>query len=77
MMTATEMRAYLVELLAGAAGGDPARWDRCVGRVAWHPLGANPHPNWSIAPTGTRKEIDAIRQAEALVRDHHRFVIGD
>jgi hypothetical protein len=72
-MTTTELRELMVELLAGAAGGDPARWRECVGDVKWQPM-STIVPNWTIEPTGTVHEIEAIRHAERIVRDEHRFV---
>jgi hypothetical protein len=71
-MNTTQLRELMVELLTGAAGGDPARWYECVGEVAWRPM-STIVSNWSISPTGTADEIEAVRHAERIVRDQHRI----
>jgi hypothetical protein len=76
-MKASEMRNLMVELLTGAAGGDRDRWTECVGSVVWRPMGLAIISNWTVDPKGTAEEIEVIRQAEELVREQYRFIVGD
>ena len=52
MLTGTEIQDLLVEMLAGAAGGNPERWRELVGEVELLPLATNPEGNWRVKPMG-------------------------
>jgi hypothetical protein len=73
-MKATELRELMVELLTGAAGGEETRWRECIGPVSWHPLGNRPASNWTIEPTGSSREREAIEHAARLLRAEHPYV---
>jgi hypothetical protein len=74
MLTATELQNLLVEILAGAAGGDPERWRELVGEIEVLPLATNPKGNWRVKPMGTNGEVDAIDMAAGIVRQEHPHV---
>ncbi len=73
-MTTTELRELMVEMLAGAVGGEPPRWRKCVGDVTWHPLSMGSKSNWTINPTGDVGENRTIEKAETILRSEHPYV---
>ena len=74
MLTAAEIQSLLVEMLAGAVGGEPDRWRELIGDVEPLPLASNPVSNWRVKPMGTEAEVDAIAMAATIARGEHPYV---
>lgn len=72
--TATELRALIAHLLAGAAGGSEERWAALVGEVEKLPIAMHPRCNWRVVPGGSASEQEAIGKAIELVRGQHPYV---
>lgn len=73
-MKAEEIEALLVEMLAGAAGGKPAKWLRAVGTIEILPITLNPRSNWRVIARGSADDKAAVELAAELVREQHPYV---
>lgn len=73
-MTSLDLRDLLVKRLTAATGGSAQGWRRAVGAVKLHPLATHPHCNWSLAPSGSTREIEAIEHLLDTVRIEHPLV---
>jgi hypothetical protein len=71
MLTASEIQSLLVEMLSGAAGGEPERWRDLIGDIEVLPIATNPKCNWRVKPMGKNNEVDAIDMAAGIVRQEH------
>ena len=75
-LDASELRRLLATILAGAVGESEAAWTKRIGDVAILPIVFNPHCNWSVSPSGTAEQRDAIGKAVELVRTEHPYIRG-
>ncbi|MFS0737525.1 hypothetical protein ABC347_10790 [Sphingomonas sp. 1P06PA] len=73
-MTGGELRALLIELLAGATGADPRYWEKLVGKVETFPMAMRPKSNWDVATTAKKADGRAFERAVDLVREQHPYV---
>ena len=73
-MTTGDIEDLFVTLLVGVAGGSDASWRKAVGSVTALPVVFHPRSNWSIAPQGSARQIEAIEKAEAIIRQEHPYV---
>lgn len=73
-MRASELRDRLVLRLANHRSGGRARWRRAVGEVIVYPIETHPHCNWTVRPSGSIVEIDAVERAVDALRDDNPFV---
>ena len=73
-MTPDALRALIVEILVGVAGGTATRWERIVGNVEELPIALHPRSNWRIIPTGSSDEAVTANAAAEVVRAEHAYV---
>lgn len=75
-MTAAELQSLLIARLVRSAGGSPRQWRIAIGPIRLHDLATHAHCNWSIAPSGSAREIAAIEKLLDTVRLTHPIVSG-
>ena len=75
-MTTGDIEDLFVTLLVGVAGGSDASWRKAVGPVTALPVVFHPRSNWSIAPQGSARQIEAIEKAEAIIRQEHPYSLS-
>lgn len=73
-MTTSDLHDRIVSTLARDHGGTKRRWRVAVGGVRVHSVATHPHCNWSIEPSGTASENDAIERLLDDLRLACRFV---
>jgi hypothetical protein len=73
-LTASELQHFLVSTLVRNVGGTQRRWRLAIGPVRLHDRATHPHCNWSVAPSGSIAEIEAIEQLLDDVRLSHPIV---
>jgi hypothetical protein len=71
MLSALEIRAVLVEMLAGAVGGEPTRWHEVIGDIEVLSWTTHPVCSWAVVPQGTEAENSAVYLAAEVVRQEH------
>ena len=76
-MTVSDLRAQFVATLTRSHGGNPRRWAQALGDIRLHSLATHSHCNWSIAPSGSAAETDAIEALADTLRLHHPVVTRD
>ncbi len=74
IVTPLDLRDLLVRRLTAATGGPAQRWRKAIGAVRVYPLATHPHCNWSVAPSGSPHEVDAIERLLDVVRGEHPHV---
>lgn len=74
--TAADIADTLVEMLAGAAGGDPEDWRKAIGKITQLPAIVDIHSNWRVTPAGTAAQKRAIAKAVDLVREANPYIVG-
>ena len=75
LLPADDMRAMLVEMLAGATGTPAERWDQILGEIVHVVMTRSPVTNWKVGSSrGTKAERAAIEQAVALAHEAHPYV---
>jgi hypothetical protein len=67
-MRASEIQDLLIRTLARELGGTQRQWRLAIGPVRVHDRATHPHCNWSVAPSGSIREIEAIEQLLDEVR---------
>ncbi|PZU05992.1 hypothetical protein [Sphingomonas sp.] len=73
--TATELRATLVTLLAGATDTSPRKWEKAIGAVEMLPIVFNPRSNWRVdVRAGAAEDRAIIERAIALLRNDQPYV---
>ena len=65
-MTASEIQDLLIRTLVRNVGGTQRQWRLAIGPVRLHDRATHPHCNWSVAPSGSFQQIEAI---ESLLDD--------
>lgn len=65
-MTASELQQMLTSTLARRIGGTQRQWRLAIGPIRFHDRTTHPHCNWSVAPSGSVAQNEAI---EALLDD--------
>ena len=75
-ITPAEMLALLATVLAGATDEPAEHWQAKIGAVEKLPLAINVRCNWTIAPTGSKRELEAIGKAAEVVRAEYPYVVG-
>lgn len=73
-MTAGELHDRIVARLARASSGTRQRWRAVLGPVRVHDIRTHPHCNWSVTPTGTAREIEAVERLLDDLRSEHPIV---
>jgi hypothetical protein len=73
-VTAAQLQATLVGLLAGAVGGTAEHWASLLGEIEKRPSIEDIHSNWRVSPSATGEELRAINEALALVRPQHPYI---
>ena len=73
-MTADDLRDLFTAMLVRQVGGERRRWRVAVGQVRVHSLATHPHCNWSLAPSGTAREIAEIERLSDDLRMLHPIV---
>jgi hypothetical protein len=73
-MTASELQHLLVSTLVRRIGGTQRQWRLAIGPVRLHDRATHPHCNWSVSPSGSIAEIEAIEQLLDDVRLSHAIV---
>ena len=74
--TATELRATLVTVIAGASETSTGRWETLIGSVEVLSLAYHPRSNWRVEVSGTTDDRRWIDAAIELVRAEHPYVTG-
>jgi hypothetical protein len=72
--TPDALRDILVEILAGAAGGERQEWAAIIGEVEKLQIATNTRSNWAIHPKGSKSQLETVRAAEEIVRAEHPYV---
>jgi hypothetical protein len=75
-MNASELQDLLVAALVRKVGGTQRRWRMAIGPVRLHDRATHSHCNWSVAPSGSHREISEIERLLDDVRLRHPFVTG-
>lgn len=75
-MTALDLQDHLVTLLVRAHGGTRRRWRIVAGPVRVHDRATHPHCNWSVAPSGSAGEVDAVETMLDRLRLERPIVAG-
>lgn len=73
---ASELQDMLVSRLVKSKGGTQRRWRAVVGPVKLYDRATHPHCNWSIAPSGTAREVTEVERMLDMVRLEHPFVVA-
>lgn len=73
-MNASELQDMLVAALVRKLGGTQRRWRMAIGPVRLHDRATHSHCNWSVAPSGSHREIGAIERLLDDIRLSHPFV---
>lgn len=73
-VTTGDIEDLFVTLLVGVAGGSDEAWRKALGPVTALPVVFHPRSNWSIAPRGSPRQLEAIAKAEAIIRQEHPYV---
>jgi hypothetical protein len=72
LLPADDMRAMLVQMLAGATDTPAVRWDQILGPMVHVVMTKSPSTNWTIgASLETEAERAAIIQAIVLAHEAH------
>jgi hypothetical protein len=74
--TPEALQDILVEILAGAAGGEREEWRAVVGPITKLPMATNVRSNWSISPGGSSSQLATVQAAADIVRAEHPYVAG-
>ncbi|ODP38786.1 MULTISPECIES: hypothetical protein [Sphingomonas] len=67
-MTASQLQDLLVKQLMRKAGGSQRRWRAVIGPIKVHDAATHAHCNWSVAPSGTSREIGEVERLLDTVR---------
>ena len=70
----TELRATLIELVAGATQTDDAKWERLIDEVETLPIVFHPRCNWRVEVSGRAADREVIEKAIELLRDASPYV---
>ena len=73
-MTAGDLQELLVATLVRKFGGTRRQWRMAIGPVRLHDLATHPHCNWSVAPSGSAREIAEIERLLDDVRLSHPLI---
>ncbi len=73
-MTASDLHDRIVSSLARKHGGTKRRWRIAVGDIRVYSAATHPHCNWSVEPTGTASENDAVQRLLDELRLRHPLV---
>lgn len=72
--TPTELRATLIELVAGATETDDAKWEKLIGDVETLPIVFHPRCNWRVNVGGCATDRAVVEKAIELFRDASPYV---
>ena len=75
-MTTNELQAMLIARLVRIAGGSPRQWRIAIGPIRLHDLATHAHCNWSVAPSGSAREIATIERLLDTMRLTHPIVVS-
>jgi hypothetical protein len=70
------LRNFLVEILAGAGGGEAGEWRAAIGEVEKLCIATNVRSNWAVHPKGSPQQLATIGHAVMIVRRAHPYVAG-
>ncbi|WP_066517355.1 hypothetical protein [Sphingobium cloacae] len=70
-MTADQMIDLMVARLVRDRGGAKHRWRQRIGAVKLYPRETHAHCNWSVNPTGSFSEIEAVESLADELRLRH------
>lgn len=73
-MTANELQDLLITALVRKAGGTRRQWRMAIGPIRLHDRATHPHCNWSVAPSGSSREIAEIERLLDDVRLSHPVI---
>lgn len=74
LLDAAGLRGLLATILAGATDRSEAEWAELIGKDEVLPIVFNPRCNWSVSPSGTSAQRDAIGKAIELVRAEYPYI---
>lgn len=76
-MNASQLQDQLVSALIRKAGGTKRQWRLALGPVRLYDLATHPVCNWSVSPSGSVEENEAIeRLLDDFRLDHPLIVAG-
>lgn len=70
----TELRATLIELVAGATETDEAKWEKLIGAVETLPILSHPRCNWRVKVGGHAADRAVVEKAIELLREASPYV---
>lgn len=76
-MTASELQDIIVAALVRSAGGTQRRWRIALGPIRVHDIATHPHCNWSVTPSGGRRENGEIENLLDRLRLAHPLIARD
>jgi hypothetical protein len=76
-MTSGALHDLFLSTLIRQAGGNRRRWRLVTGALRLYPVATHPHCNWSVTPTGTPAENDAVERVADELRAAHPIVVPD
>jgi len=75
-MTADQMIDLMVARLVRERGGARHRWRQRIGAMRLYPRETHAHCNWSVSPTGSVGEIEAVEALTDELRLKHPVLAG-
>lgn len=73
-MIASDLEDLIVRLLVRQTGTSRRNWQLAIGSVRLHDPYTHPHCNWSLAPSGSTREIELIEDLLDRLRLEHPIV---
>ncbi|HVF94431.1 MAG TPA: hypothetical protein VM900_08970 [Sphingomonas sp.] len=73
-MLASDLEDLIVRTLVRQSGVSRRTWQLALGAVRVHDPASYPHCNWSVAPTGSSREIEQIESLLDRLRLEHPIV---
>jgi hypothetical protein len=73
---ASQLQDLLVKSLMRTAGGSQRRWRSVIGPVKIHDAATHIHCNWSLAPSGTAREVAEVERLLDTLRHERPIVLA-
>ena len=73
-MAPSDLRDLFLVTLTRRFGGTRRRWRMVIGEVRIYPRATHPHCNWSVVPSGSAAENEAVESVADDLRSAHPLV---
>ncbi|WP_254294190.1 hypothetical protein [Sphingomonas tagetis] len=73
-MIASKLQDLVIVALMRKSGGTQRRWRAVLGPIKVHDPRTHAHCNWSVAPSGTSREIGEVERLLDIIRLEHPIV---